>query len=124
VAEVGYHALQIVKLVVSGGVLVASQCAVEVRQRMHDLVAMRDGGVGDVLVLELHRVAEALAVGVLDVAAMCSIVLGGRGQIPAVHGVEGPRASLVGLLVDLHFASQWRERHLVVIEGPAHVRVG
>ncbi len=35
---------------------------------------MRDGGVGDALVLELHRVRQSFALGVLDVARVRPIM--------------------------------------------------
>ncbi len=43
---------------------------------MHHFVSMGDGGIGDALVLELHCVGKSFALGVLDVAVMCAIILG------------------------------------------------
>ncbi len=43
---------------------------------MHHFDGVGDGGVGDVLVLELNSVGKLLALGVLDVAVMCTIMFG------------------------------------------------
>ena len=51
-------------------------------------------------------------------------MLGRRGEIPAVDRVEVPCAALVGLFMHLDAASERRQGHLVVIEGPVHVGVG
>ena len=41
---------------------------------MHDFVLGRDRRVGDVLVLELHRVAQSIAFCAFDMALVCAVV--------------------------------------------------
>ena len=41
----------------------------------HHFIGMCDGGVGDAFVLELHRVGQSFALGVLDVARVRPIML-------------------------------------------------
>ncbi len=43
---------------------------------MHHFVGVGDGGIGDVLVLELNSVGYSFALGVLDVAVMGTIMFG------------------------------------------------
>ena len=43
---------------------------------MHHFVGVGDGVIGDALVLELNRVRKLFALGVLDVAVMCTIMFG------------------------------------------------
>ena len=66
---------------------------------MHDFVTMGDRGVGNVLLLELHRVAEAFAACQFDVTFVHAIMLGRCGNVPSVKRMKRPGASLVGLLV-------------------------
>jgi hypothetical protein len=42
---------------------------------VHHFVGVGDGGIGDALVLELHCVGKLFALGVLDVAVMCAIIV-------------------------------------------------
>jgi hypothetical protein len=53
------------------------------------------------LVLEYHSVAEAVAVGGLDVASVCAVMLWRCAEVPAVDGMEGPRAAGVGFFMYL-----------------------
>lgn len=82
---------------------------------------MRDGGVGDALVLELHRVGQSFALGVLDVARVRPIMFGRGEEIPSIDGMICPCASLICLLVNLCIATHWRQWHFVVVEGSTEV---
>ena len=78
------------------------------RNGIHDFVCRGHGGVGDPLVLELHCVTEAFAVGVFDVALVGPVVFGRGLEVPTVNGVECPGAAGIGLLVDLDIATHRR----------------
>jgi hypothetical protein len=56
----------------------------------HEFVGGGEAGVGDVFVLEVHRVAEAFTVGELDVTEVDMVVLWGGIEVPTVDGVECP----------------------------------
>ena len=85
-------------------------------QCLHQLVARGEGGIGDVLVLELDCVTEALSLGALDMAVVNSVVVGGCVQVPAINAMGGPCAALVGFFVHLDFATHRSQWHLVVVE--------
>ena len=55
------------------------------RDRVHYFTCVCDGGIRDVLVAELQRVSQSLAVGCLHVAHVCAVVLWQRAQIPTLH---------------------------------------
>ena len=95
-----------------------------VGEHFHQFVLWCERGIGELLVHELHRVAEPLAARGFDVAAVDAIVLGGRAKIPAINGVERPRSALVRLFVDLDVAAHWGEGHAVVVEWAIEVSVG
>ena len=51
----------------------------------HEFVRRGEARVGDVFVTKLYRVAEAFVVRDLDVALVCSVVVGGSIEVPTVH---------------------------------------
>ena len=50
------------------------ECLGTIGEGVHDLVAVREGRVGNVLVKKLYRIAESIAVGTLDVEAVSTIM--------------------------------------------------
>ena len=74
---------------------------------VHEFVRWRHCGLGCLLALELHCVAEPFRSRVFDMADMRAVVLRRRVEIPPVYRVERPSASVVGFFVDLDFASHW-----------------
>ena len=68
-------------------------------------------------VLEYHSIAEAVAVGGLDVTSMCAVMLWRCAEVPTVDGVKGPRAMGVGFFMYLNFTPHRRKWHFVVFEG-------
>ena len=90
---------------------------------MHHFVLMCQRWVGDVRVVELCCAGESLALGGLDVAHMCAVVLWGCGEVLTIYGMVWPHSALVHLLMDLHGASHGCKQHLVVIEGSAEMSI-
>jgi hypothetical protein len=81
-----------------------------ISQCVHHFVGMCDGGIGDAFVLELYGVGQAFAFGLFYMAIMCAIVFWCE-EIPFVHRIKWPSASLVGFLMYLYVASHWGECH-------------
>ena len=54
------------------------------------VVGRGDSRVGDVLVVKVYCVTEAITVCGLNMAAMCAVVFGGSTDVPPIYGVEGP----------------------------------
>ena len=71
----------------------------------HKFVHGSEAGVGDVFVVKVHGVTEAIAVGGLDEAMVCMVVFGGCIDVPPVNGVKSPCPSVNGFLVNLGIAS-------------------
>ena len=63
----------------------------------HDLVAMCDCGVGDALVLELYRVAEALVAYLFYVTLVDAIILRPCGNVLSIQRMERPCTAFVCL---------------------------
>ena len=74
----------------------------------HKFVLRGEAGVGDVFVVKVHGVTEAIAVGGLDVAKVRMVVFGGCIDVPPINGVESPCPARVGFLVNLGIASHGR----------------
>ena len=55
------------------------------RDHVHYFVSVRDGGVCDVLLAELQRVGQLLAVGCVHLAHVCLVVLWRRAQMSTVR---------------------------------------
>ena len=53
------------------------QCISTIRDGGHDLIGMTDGGIGDGLVLQLHRVRKTLTACILDITPVGAVVFGG-----------------------------------------------
>ena len=79
---------------------------------------IRDG-----LVMQVHSVGETLASRAFDMSIVYAIVVLGCEKVPAIDGMIVPRATFVGLFVDLRRAPHRCERHFVVIEGSTKMRV-
>ena len=75
------------------------------------------------LVLEVHRVAEAFTVGGLDVTLGTAVLRPGI-EVPSVNGVEQPGSSGVSFLRDLGFAAHACKQHFVVVKGAIQVSIG
>ena len=89
----------------------------------HEFVHGGEARAGDVFVAKLYSVAEAFAVGGLDMASVCAVVLRRCAEVPAVDGMEGQRAAGVRFLVYLDSTPHWRKWHLVVVEGSIQVGI-
>ena len=89
-----------------------------------DFFSMCDCGVGDALVLELYRVAEALVACLFYVTLVDAIILRLCGNVLSIQRMERPCTAFVCLLVDLDLATQWRQWHIVVVKWAAQVDLG
>ena len=94
-----------------------------IRNRCHDFVGMTNLWIRDVLVMQVNSIGETFASRALDMAIVDVIVVLGREQVPAIDGMIVPRATFVGLLVNLRRAPHRCERHFFVIERSAKMRV-
>ena len=74
----------------------------------HEFIRRCEAGVGDVFVVKVHSVTEAITVGGLDVAAVRAVVFRGSIDVPPVDGVESPCPAGVGFLMNLGIASHGR----------------
>ena len=90
-----------------------------IRNRCHDFVGMTNLWIRDGLVMQVHSVGETFDSRALDMAIVYAIVVLGCEKVPAIDGMIVPRATFVGLLVNLRRAPHWCERHFVVIERSA-----
>ena len=90
-----------------------------IRNRCHDFVGMTNVWIRDGLVMQVHSVSETFASRALDMAIVYAIVVLGCEKVPAIDGMIAPRATFVGLLVNLCRAPHRCERHFVVIERSA-----
>ena len=77
----------------------------------------------DVLVMQVNSIGESLASRALNMAIVYAIVVLGCEKVPAIDGMIVPCATFVGLLVNLRRAPHRCERHFVVIERSAKMRV-
>ena len=66
------------------------ECPGAVGYGCHELIRRGEGRVGDVLVVKVYCVTEAITVCGLNMAAMCAVVFGGSTDVPPIDGVEGP----------------------------------
>ena len=71
----------------------------------HQFVLRGEAGVGDVFVVKVHGVTEAIAVGGLDVATVRTVVFGGCIDVPPINRVESPCPTGVSFLVNLGITS-------------------
>ena len=94
-----------------------------IRNLCHDFVVMTNLWIRDGLVMQVHSVSETFASRALDMAIVDTIVVLGREQVPSIDGMIVPRATFVGLLVNLRRAPHRCEWHFVVIERSAKMRV-
>ena len=94
-----------------------------IRNRCHDFVGMTNFRIRDVLVMQVHSVGESLASCALDMAIVYAILVLGCEKVPSIDGMIVPRATFVGLLVNLRRAPHRCEWHFVVIERSAKMRV-
>ena len=94
-----------------------------IRNRCHDFVGMTNLWIRDGLVMQVHSVGETFASRAFDMAIVYTIAVLGCGKVPAIDGLIVPRATFVGLLVNLCRAPHRCERHCVVIERSAKMRV-
>ena len=62
-------------------------------------------------------VGETLASRALDMAIVYAIVVLGCEKVPAINGMILPRATIVGLLVNLCRAPHRCERNFVIVES-------
>ena len=60
---------------------------------------MCDGGVWYVFVLENDCTRHALSVDFIDAADMCTVVVQGGLEVPALYGVIVPGGACVGILM-------------------------
>ena len=79
----------------------ALDCLGTIRNRCHDFVGMTNLWIRDVLVMQVESISETFASRTLDMAIVDAIVVLGREQVPAIDGMIVPRATVVGLLVNL-----------------------
>ena len=77
----------------------------------------------DVLMMQVNSIGDSLAWCALDMAIVYAIVVLGCEKVPAIDGMIVPRATFVGLLVNLRRAPHRCDRHFVVIERSAKMRV-
>ena len=108
-------------IIFSGGH--ALDCLGTVRNRCHDFIGMTNFRIRDVLVMQVNGIGETFASRALDMAIVDVIVVLGREQVPSIDGMIVPRATFVGLLVNLRRAPHRCERHFVVIERSAKMRM-
>ena len=101
----------------------ACDCLGTIRNRCHDFVGMTNLWIRDVLVMQVHSIGESLASCALDMAIVDTIVGFGCEEVPSIDGMIVPRATFVGLLVNLCRAPHRCEQNFVVIEGSAKMRV-
>ena len=94
-----------------------------IRNRCHDFIGMTNLWIRDVLVMQVNSVGESLASRSLDMAIVYAIVVLRCEKVPAIDGMIVPRATFVGLLMNLHRAPHRCERHFVVIERSAKMRM-
>ena len=94
-----------------------------IRNRCHDFVGMTNLWIRYVLVMQVNSIGESLAPRALDMAIVHTIVVFGCEKVPAIDGMIVPRATFVGLLVYLCRAPHRCERHFVVIERSAKMRM-
>ena len=94
-----------------------------IRNRYHDFVGMTNLWIRDVLVIQVSSIGELITSRTLDMAIVYTIVGLGCEKVPAIDGMIMPRATFVGLLVNLRRAPHRCERHFVVIERSAKMRV-
>ena len=85
---------------------------------------MCDGGVCDVFVLEYDCLRHFLSVGLLESADVCTVVVRGGLEVPAVDGVIVPGGTCVGILTYEYRTSHWKKGHYVLVEGSEHCRIG
>lgn len=97
--------------------------AAAVGNSVHQFVAVSESRIGDIFVLEMCCICEALGARGFDVATVSAIMFGGGGKIPAINRVERPCSTFVRLLVDLDLAPHRGERHLVVIKWTVEVGI-
>ena len=71
----------------------------------------------------MYSVGEMFASRALDMNIVYAIVVLGCKKVPAIDGMIVPRATFVGLLVNLRRTSQRCERLFFVIERSAKMRV-
>ena len=94
-----------------------------IQNRCHDFIGMTNFRIRDVLVMQVNSIGETFAACALDMAIVDAIVVLGREQVPAIDVMIVLRAPFVGLLVNLRRAPHRCERHFVVIERSAKMRV-
>ena len=94
-----------------------------IRNRCHDFGGMTNLWIRDVLVMQVNSIGESIASRALDMAIVYAIVVLGCEKVPAIDGMIVPRATFVGLLMNLCRAPHRCERHFVVIERTAKMRV-
>ena len=94
-----------------------------IRNCCHDFVGITNLWIRDVLVMQVNSICESLASHALDMAIVYAIVGLGCEKVPAIDGMIVPRATFVGLIVNLNRALHRCERHFVVIERSAKMRV-
>ena len=94
-----------------------------IRNRCHDFIGMTNLWIRDVLVMQVKSIGELLASRALDMEIVYAILVLGCEKVPAIDGMIVPRATFVGLLVNLCRAPHRCERHFVVIERSAKMRV-
>ncbi len=90
---------------------------------MHHLIGVYYGGIGDAFMLESNCVGEAFALGVFDMAIVCSIMFWQCEEVPSVYQMKCPCATFVGFLMDLSLASHRCERLFVVVKGATEMRI-
>ena len=85
----------------------AFDCLGTIQNRCHDFVGMTNLWICDVLVMQVHSIGESLASCALDMAIVDAIVGFGCEEVPSIDGMIVPRATFVGLLMNLRRAPHW-----------------
>ena len=71
-------------------------------------------------VLEYYCVKHSLRVGILDSADMCTVVVRGGLEVPAVDNMIVTGGACVGIIMYGYGAYHWAKGYYVLVEGYIH----